>query len=86
MSNNESYVRSPVKAITNLLRELDWRPIERGLWEKGKNRLFVDEIGIFLFRYKEGRWVRTNGLSHNYIKGAHLSKGRIVFRDFILNL
>jgi hypothetical protein len=81
MANNESYVKSPVKAITDLLREVGWRPVQKGLWEKGKNRLFVDEIGIFQFRLAEGRWLRVRGLSHNNILQRHLKNQCIHFTD-----
>jgi hypothetical protein len=54
------------------------RWVEPGLWEKGQSRLLVDEIGIFLYQFKNGTWVRTHGLSHDLIFPR---KREIIFTD-----
>lgn len=83
MPNNESYNKSPVEEFAKRLRAAGWKPIPQGLWEKGRHRLYVDEIGIFLYRLLSGKWVRSHGLSHNRI----LKKDFIRFQDgFKLNL
>jgi hypothetical protein len=53
-----------------------WQRFESGLWEKGRSRLLVDNIGVFLYRLKNGAWVRTQGLSHDLV-----SQEEIVFQD-----
>ena len=87
--NNEVYVKDPVEALEDILEACLWERVAPHLWEKGRSRIFVDEIGIFLFRgyrnYKPARWVRTHGLAHLYIR--HLPQLFILFPDeYKLNL
>lgn len=84
MANNENYQRDPAKELEQVLRTCGWKRIERGLWEKKACRLYVDEIGIFLYRLYNSQWVRTRGRSHNLI--THLTDLIIYFDDSTLHL
>lgn len=84
MANNENYSRDPAKELEKVLRTCGWKRVERGLWRKEACRLYVDEIGIFLYRFRNGQWVRTNGRSHNLI--THLNDLIIHFDDSTLHL
>jgi len=84
VANNENYSRDQAKKLEKVLQACGWRQIERGLWEKGHGRLYVDEIGIFLYQFHNGQWLRTHGRSHNLI--THLNDLIIHFDDFTLYL
>jgi len=77
LSNNESYDKSPAERLGKRLWAADWRQIQKGLWQRGRHRLYVDGIGIFLYRLLHGQWVRTHGLTYNHI----LTKDSIRFLD-----
>ena len=76
-----NYVKDPRRQLEKVLEKLGWERVtdrlyldtcrwlreESGLWENDRSRLFVDEIGVFLYRLDGGRWVRTAGLSHDRI-------------------
>lgn len=79
MPNNENYAKNPQKKLTALLIECGWLK-ERGFWEKGDFRLLVDEVGIFLFRWQAGRWVRTHGLAHVSMRNLDTTR-KMVFSD-----
>lgn len=80
----ENYSKDPAKELEGVLRSCYWRRAGKGLWEKEACRLYIDEIGCFLYRLLNNRWVRTHGRSHNLI--THLPERRIRFDDFTLNL
>ena len=84
---NENYERDQGLALEKVLQACDWQLVRNGeprLWEMGRSRILVDHIGIFLYRNLGGNWVRTAGLSHNYIN--HLRAHILVFNDFTLDL
>ena len=84
-----NYVKDPRGQLEKVLERLGWVRVtdrlyldtcrwlreESGLWENDRSRLFVDEIGVFLYRLEEPTdesrwvrtWVRTAGLSHDRI-------------------
>jgi hypothetical protein len=72
--------------LEGLLEACLWERVEPDLWEKGRSRLRVDEIGVFLYRlYAKQGWVRTAGQAHMGMRG--LPDRLIYFPDgFILNL
>jgi hypothetical protein len=82
----ENYQRHPGKKLERVLATYDWEQVGPGLWWKGNSRLYVDAVGVFLYRIQIGhgvRWVRTHGLAHNRIFNPHI----ITFRDLsTLNL
>jgi hypothetical protein len=84
--NNENYQRSPDKAIEGVLRDCGWECVFPGLWQKDKTRLFVDDVGIFLYRLLSGYWCRTAGLSHDLIQISHLRERVLYFQGFEINL
>jgi hypothetical protein len=88
MANNENYETVPGEALEKVLESCRWcrvRGGERRLWEMGRSRILVDEIGIFLYRDFGGQvWVRTAGLSHNRIR--HLRKRFLQFDGFTIDL
>jgi len=56
-------------------------------WEKGLRRLFVDEIGVFHYQYRQGQWGRVRGLAHQDILLRHLKEYFLKFGDgYRLNL
>jgi hypothetical protein len=85
---SEDYSKNRSKKLEETLRACAWKRVGSGLWEKEGFRLYVDDIGIFLYRlsYSDGWscWRRTHGLSHNLI--THLPECLIRFDGFTLNL
>ena len=79
MPNNENYAKNPQKKLIALLNECGWLQVG-GFWEKGSSRLLVDEIGIFLFRWRAKRWARTHGLAHTSMRNLDTTK-KMVFSD-----
>ena len=75
--SNESYDKSPAETLVKRLKAAGWESRRGGLWEKGRHRIYVDGIGIFLYRLLSGAWVRTHGLTYNHI----LTKDSIRFLD-----
>jgi hypothetical protein len=55
--------------LEELLQACLWERMGPGLWEKGRSRLLVDEIGAFLYRLQPQRgWVRDAGLAHMHMR------------------
>lgn len=67
MPGVENYHKHPGQKLEDVLEACLWVKVGRGLWEKGQSRLYVDNVGIFLYRFLGGAWVRTHGLAHNRI-------------------
>ena len=91
MPSKEYHQKDPAKDLEEALVACQWsravsRTDTKGLWEKGRSRLYVDEIGVFLYRLLGDCWVRTAGLSHNRIKVLHLRERVIRFDDFEIDL
>ena len=88
MGNNENYETVPGDLLEKVLEACHWRRVKGGeirVWEMGRSRILVDEIGIFLYRNFGGQvWVRTAGLSHNRIR--HLRKRFIQFDGFTIDV
>jgi len=74
----ENYQRDPGNKIETFLAARRWLKVGDYLWERGPSRLYVDNVGVFLYRYRDGRWIRTHGLSHNLI---HPWTYMITFKD-----
>ena len=84
---NENYERDQGEMLEKVLENCGWRRIRGGeprLWGKGRSRILVDHIGIFLYRYLGVNWVRIAGLSHNRIN--RLRECVMVFNNFTLDL
>jgi hypothetical protein len=86
VANNENYQKSPDKGLEKVLQVCEWERMGPGLWEKGRSRLMVDNVGLFLYRLLAGAWVRSAGLSHDLIQVSHLRERVIYFQDFKINL
>jgi hypothetical protein len=86
VANNENYQSNPDKALEKVLRECEWERVGPGLWQKGKTRFLVDDVGIFVYRLLSGLWVRTAGLSHDLITVGHLRERVLYFQDFEIDL
>ena len=101
MGNKENYKEDPEKYLIGVLEACRWEPAPHGYWTKGRSALYVDEVGVFLYRqlkevevYLDGefqyrtqkpKWVRTHGLAYPDI--LHLPELYIKFLDgFKLNL
>lgn len=88
MPGVENYQRHPGKKLECVLAACGWKQVGDGLWEKGRSRLFIDIVGVFLYRwrplFRPPCWLRVAGLSHNLIR--HLPDRLIKFDDFTLNL
>lgn len=86
MPGIENYQRHPGKKLERVLAACGWEPIGHvcGLWEMGQSRIFVDHIGIFLYRRRPTFWLRVAGLSHNRITQLH--ERRIFIDGYILDL
>lgn len=78
---NENYVKDPVRKLNQILRACHWKRIRPRLWEKGTCRIFVDAVGIFLYRLQAVRWVRTQGLSFSDFQPKYLAERYIRFID-----
>jgi hypothetical protein len=74
----ENYQRHPGNKLEAFLAARRWLNVGDGLWERGQSRLYVDAVGVFLFRQVNGAWTRTHGLAHNLI---FPHKPEIIFRD-----
>ena len=75
------FIKDPAGKLERVLERLEWERVadrfdletshwhraEPGLWEKWPSRLLVDNVGIFFYRLKDSRWVRTHGLAHDLI-------------------
>ena len=78
---DENYQRHPDKKLERMLAAYGWEQVGDDLWWKGSSRLYVDAVGVFLYRIEIGFgviWRRTHGLSHNLI--PHRAR-RITFKD-----
>jgi hypothetical protein len=75
----ENYQRHPGKNLERVLATCDWKEVSPGLWWKGNSRLYVDAVGVFLYRQTNGAWAKTRGLSHNRI--FLLKSWQITFLD-----
>lgn len=75
MGNRDLNKRDPAHKLVTVLAACLWQPLSERLWQKGPLTLYVDEIGIFLYRHG----ARTHGLSHNRIRD--LKRRMIRFRD-----
>ena len=64
MAGNEDHRKNPSRDLIEILVDCQWRHVGLGLWEKGRSRLLVDNIGVFLYRCQDGFWLRMHGLSH----------------------
>lgn len=84
MPGVENYQKNPEKKLVRVLAACEWEQVGDGLWEKGESRLYVDNIGCFLYRILTGQWIRAAGCSHNRVR--HLKERRIKFDDFNINL
>ncbi len=73
--SGENYQKDPGSRLEKVLHACHWERVpdrfyfdisrwDSGLWEKGQSRLLVDLVGIFLYQFKDNRWVRTRGLAH----------------------
>ena len=81
MPGIENYQRHPGKKLERVLAACGWEQVGDGLWWKESSRLYVDMVGVFLYRIQIGfgvTWRRTHGLSHNLI--PHKAR-RITFKD-----
>ena len=83
MPGDENYQRHPGEKLSRGLHVYGWELVGDNLWEKWGSRLYVDSVGVFLYRVtwvtpKSGVWRRTHGLSHNLI--PHKAR-RITFKD-----
>lgn len=89
MPGVEDYHKYPGRKLETALDLWGWKRIDDGLWEKGQSRLYVDHVGVFLYRVKwvtpkSGWWRKTHGLAHNRI---FPNDRLITFRDLsTLNL
>ena len=85
MAGNEDHRKNPSRDLIEALVECGWQYVGPGLWEKGESRLFVDHIGVFLYRRVAGLWKQTHGLSYSRI--IHLPERVIRFdADYSLDL
>jgi hypothetical protein len=78
---NENYMKNPSKKLIEVLRACHWEAIKQGLWAKGQHRMLVDGMGIFLYRFRKGQWVRVQGLSFCDFKPQFLTEQYIQFTD-----
>ena len=83
MPGDENCQRHPGNKLERVLATYGWEQVGDDLWQKGQSRLYVDGVGVFLYRVtwvtpKSGVWRRTHGLSHNLIPQR---ARRIVFKD-----
>lgn len=79
MPNSENYTKNPQKKLAAVISECGWLE-GNGFWEKGNFRLLIDEVGIFLFRWQAGRWVRIRGLAHVSMRNLDSTR-KMVFPD-----
>ena len=64
--------------LEELLQACLWERVGKGVWEKGRSRLRVDELGCFLYRLHPQRgWVRETGLCHMHMR--HLPERLMYF-------
>ncbi|MFA5382457.1 MAG: hypothetical protein WC356_04770 [Candidatus Micrarchaeia archaeon] len=82
----EDYRENHKEILKKILKVCSWNQVSKDLYEKGRSRIYVDDIGIFLYRRLAGVWCRTCGLSHNRITTSMLRERLIVFPDYTLNL
>ena len=62
MGNSESYKEDPDKYLVGVLEACRWEPSPNGYWVKGRSCLYVDEVGVFLYRYLEEIGVYVDGM------------------------
>lgn len=86
MGGLENYDRNPGRRLEGILQACLWEQIAPGIWEKSRSRLYVDSVGIFLYRKTGEVWVRIYGLSHSRITASMLRERVIFFPDFKLDL
>jgi hypothetical protein len=67
VAGNEDYRKNPSRDLIEILIDCAWQYVGPGLWEKGRSRLLVDSIGCFFYQYRDGRWHRLAGLSHQHM-------------------
>lgn len=79
MPGVEDYHKYPGRKLERVLTTCSWKQVGDGLWEKGQSRLYVDGVGVFLYRQMNGAWVKTHGLAHNRI--FLLKSWKITFLD-----
>jgi hypothetical protein len=84
---NENYMKNPSGKLIQVLSACHWEPVGFRMWEKGTCRLFVDELGIFLYQLQNSKWVRTHGLTFTDFQPRYFIDYCICFKDqFRLNL
>jgi hypothetical protein len=85
MPNNEDYRKNPESEFTEILHACGWKYIGAGYWEKGKHRLYMDSLGVFLYQLQaDNQWLRINGLC--FATMAIMPGQYIEFDGYRLNL
>jgi hypothetical protein len=67
VGGNQDHRKNPSRDLEEILVECGWQYVGLGLWEKGRSRLLVDNIGAFLYHFQDGFWHRIHGISHSRI-------------------
>lgn len=95
VTNYKNYKEDPEKYLLEVLKACLWENQGSGYWSKARSMFYVDDIGVFLYRYLDEmevyldgefqhrlykkQWVRTHGLAYPEIR--HLPELYIKFLD-----